>query len=52
MVNTETVNVGLTVKNPSSVVLELKYFETVLLAEMSRLCLTDTFNKNKRKLGM
>jgi hypothetical protein len=44
LVNAETANIGLTVKNPRSLVLKLKNFETFLLAEMLRLCLTDIFN--------
>ena len=52
LVNTKIVNIGLTIKNPRYLVLELKNFETFLLAEMLRLCLTDKFNRNKTKLGL
>ena len=52
LVNTEVVNIGLTAKNPRSLVLELKNFETFLVAEMLRLYLTDMFSRNKTKLGM
>jgi len=50
--NVKIVNIGLTVKKPKSLVLELENFETFLLAEMLRLCLTDIFNRNKTNLGM
>jgi hypothetical protein len=52
LANTEIVNIGLTIKDPRFLVLELKNYETLILAEMLRLCLTDIFNKNKTNIGM
>jgi len=50
LVNTSIVNTGLTAKNPTSEFLKLKNYKIFFMAEISRLCLTDIFNRNKHKV--